>query len=236
MPDAQCLVPFFAETHPLNLIRFAPAEGMRPVATIANVRARAKNFAAKHRDQPRVLAEQAMAIAPKDEQLAFEVFRASKKAVLSLTPSEIESLLEHLHDWNSTDCFACFVSGVAWREGIVRDSTILTWTRSENRWVRRAALASTIPLNLTARGAVSPNGEPKKTLAICTRLVDDRDDMVVKAMSWALRTLGEKDREAVVRFIATHEARLASRVLRETNNKLNTGLKNPRTKTPHQEH
>jgi 3-methyladenine DNA glycosylase AlkD len=55
----------------------------------------------------------------------------------------------------------------------------------------------------------------------------DRDDMVVKAMSWALRELAKREPEIAARFVRTHEDRLASRVRREVRNKLATGLKNP---------
>ena len=58
----------------------------------------------------------------------------------------------------------------------------------------------------------------------------DRDDMVVKAMSWALRELIPHDRLAVETFLEKHEDVLASRVKREVRNKLETGLKNPRRK------
>jgi 3-methyladenine DNA glycosylase AlkD len=59
-------------------------------------------------------------------------------------------------------------------------------------------------------------------------LAHDRDDMVVKALSWALRALSAHDREAVQRFIEENRAALAPRVVREVANKLRTGLKNPR--------
>ena len=57
-------------------------------------------------------------------------------------------------------------------------------------------------------------------------LETDRDDMVVKAMSWALRELAKRDPLAVRRFAASHQD-LAPRVVREVTNKLKTGLKNP---------
>jgi len=68
-------------------------------------------------------------------------------------------------------------------------------------------------------------GDAGRTLAICRRLVADRDDMVEKALSWALRELVEREPEATQRFIAEHEAVLGKRVLRELRNKLTTGLK-----------
>ncbi len=59
-------------------------------------------------------------------------------------------------------------------------------------------------------------------------LVKDRDDMVVKALSWALRELARRDPESVREFLAEHREELAPRVLREVNNKVVTGLKNSR--------
>ena len=58
------------------------------------------------------------------------------------------------------------------------------WTESPDRWWRRAALVATVPLNVAAQGGT---GDATRTLRVCELLVDDRDDMVVKAMSWALR-------------------------------------------------
>jgi 3-methyladenine DNA glycosylase AlkD len=71
-------------------------------------------------------------------------------------------------------------------------------------------------------------GDIPRTLAVCRLLVDDDDDMVVKALSWALRKLVAHDPEVVRGFLAEHEDTLAARVKREVRNKLTTGLKNPR--------
>ena len=56
-----------------------------------------------------------------------------------------------------------------------------------------------------------------------------RDDMVVKALSWAPRALAVRQPRAVDRYLRTHADRLAPRVLREVRNKLTTGLKNPKS-------
>ncbi len=59
-------------------------------------------------------------------------------------------------------------------------------------------------------------------------MIDEREDMIVKAVSWALRMLALWQPEAVAAFVAEHEDRLAARVKREVRNKLRTGLKNPK--------
>ena len=65
---------------------------------------------------------------------------------------------------------------------------------------------------------------------ICAMLVDDRDDMVEKALSWALRELAKRDSKSASDFLRRHEGSLGARVLREVRNKLTTGFKNPRGK------
>lgn len=76
--------------------------------------------------------------------------------------------------------------------------------------------------------SVTPKEDTERTLDICGRLIADRDDMIVKALSWALRELVVWDPNAVRRFLETHGDALAPRILREVRNKLETGLKNVR--------
>ena len=82
---------------------------------------------------------------------------------------------------------------------------------------------ATVALNVRARGG---RGDVARTLELCRRAVADRDDMVIKAVSWALRSLIQWDREAVSRFVTAHDDVLASRVKREVGTKLRTGRKN----------
>lgn len=159
---------------------------------------------------------------------ACEFISEHPAAFASLSEKHVLRLGTGLDDWASVDCFACTIAGQAWREGILTDATVMKWVRSTDLWQRRLALAATIPLNSRARGG---SGDAQRTLRICRELVDDREDMVVKAMSWALRELARRDVEAVRGFITHNEARLAPRVLREVRNKLTTGLKSPRLRS-----
>jgi hypothetical protein len=49
--------------------------------------------------------------------------------------------------------------------------------------------------------------------------------MVIKALSWALRSLIQWDRKAVSRFLKEYDDAVASRVKREVRTKLRTGRK-----------
>jgi 3-methyladenine DNA glycosylase AlkD len=157
--------------------------------------------------------------------LAYELVTYHSAALSGLRTRDVEALGQGIDHWAAVDTFGCYISGPAWRERQLADAVIHRWARSRDRWWRRAALVSTVPLNCKARGG---NGDTARTLAACSLLLEDRDDMVVKAMSWALRELAKRDADAVKGFLASHGAMLAPSVIREVRNKLVTGLKNPR--------
>jgi 3-methyladenine DNA glycosylase AlkD len=160
--------------------------------------------------------------------LAYELVYHHRAALVSLRADDLLRLGDGLDSWGLVDCFACYLSGPAWRECQVPDRLLHRWARSPDRWWRCAALVSTVPLNNKTRGGA---GDASRTLAVCALLVEDRDDMVVKALSWALCELAKRDPESVRKFLTENEESLASRVLREVRNKLHTGLKNPRRRS-----
>jgi 3-methyladenine DNA glycosylase AlkD len=154
-----------------------------------------------------------------------ELILAHKGAFQLLDERELEELGRGMDSWWSVDSFACMLSGPAWRDGLISDDVILKWAGSRDKWWRRAALVSTVALNTRSHGG---RGDVSRTLKICTMLVDDHEDMVEKALSWALRALVVHDPRAVDGFIVEHGNRLGARVKREVRNKLRTGLKSPR--------
>jgi 3-methyladenine DNA glycosylase AlkD len=156
--------------------------------------------------------------------VAFELLQSHPGAYKMLNVSCVTALAKGFADWASVDHFGVTVAGPAWRDGLIPDAAIHEWTKSDDRWRRRLALVSTVRLNTPARG---PKGDAARTLAVCRKLITDRDDMVVKAMSWALRELAKRDPAAVKRFMKEEGGELAARVKREVGNKLTTGLKNP---------
>jgi len=157
--------------------------------------------------------------------VAYELVLNHRPTMERITPSEVERLGAGMNHWGDVDPFGCFIAGPAWREGRISDRVIRLWAKSKDWCWRRAALVATVPLNSRAQGGT---GDAKRTLAICGALVQDRDDLVVKALSWALRELAKRDAASVRSFLAVHREELAAGVIREVTNKLSTGLKNPR--------
>ncbi len=159
--------------------------------------------------------------------LAWALIDRRPDALEKATAQDLRSLERGLDNWAAVDTFSVAVLGRAWLLGRVPDAAILRRARSPDRWVRRSALVATVTLNQRSRGGP---GDPRRTLAVCALLLDDRDDMVVKAFSWALRALSAREPRAVRAFLARHGDRVAPRARREVANKLRTGLKNPRSR------
>jgi 3-methyladenine DNA glycosylase AlkD len=154
----------------------------------------------------------------------YELVQNHPAAMETISWAEIEKLGDGMASWSEVDSFACSLPGPAWAAERIRDSKIKGWAKSSDRWHRRAALVSTLALN----GRPPARDSTKRTLEICQILISDRDDMVVKAMSWALRRLGTVDPEASRRFVDRHREKLASLIVREVTRKLETGRKDGR--------
>jgi 3-methyladenine DNA glycosylase AlkD len=158
-------------------------------------------------------------------QIAFELLDRRKDARALLDPREVRELGEGNDNWASVDAFSVYVSGPTWRGGQISDDEVRSWAESTDLWWRRTALVSTVALNMKSRGG---RGDVPRTLNICRLLVQDREPMVVKGLSWALRALISVDRDAVEGFLRDHGDSLPPLVRREVTNKLETGKKNPR--------
>ena len=159
--------------------------------------------------------------------VAYELVQSHRAAFQRVAGAELEELGLGMNTWKSVDSFARILAGPAWLKKQVPDELIHKWAHSEGRWWRRAALVSTVALNVRSYGGC---GDTPRTLGICRLLITYHDDMVVKAMSWALRELVVHDSDAVEGFLRKYEAALAARIKREVRNKLTKGVKNPRRK------
>jgi 3-methyladenine DNA glycosylase AlkD len=157
-------------------------------------------------------------------QLGYELLEGRKDARSLLRVRGLRALGKGNDNWASVDGFSVCVSGPVWREGLIGDGEVLRWAGSPDRWWRRTALVSTVPLNLRSRGGT---GDSRRTLAVCEALAEDQDPMVAKALSWALRSLIPHDAASVRRFLKNRKEVLASLVRREVRNKLETGKKKP---------
>jgi len=157
------------------------------------------------------------------QHVAFGLLNKKYKIIEHLLLEDLLVLGTFMDNWASTDTFGTQISGPAWRLQCIDDKTVRTWAESPDKWWRRIALVSTVALNLKSQKG---EGDVGRTLMICKMLVSDRDDIVVKALSWALRELSKRYPQEVYEFVESHKNYLAGRVIREVNRKILTGRKN----------
>jgi 3-methyladenine DNA glycosylase AlkD len=201
----------------------------QPAASVAELRRLRREFSGLLRQAPApavIEAADILARGPSGGRrfVAYELIRHHPSAPALLDAATLERLGRGMSSWDEVDCFSIYLSGPAWGRRTVGDADIGRWARSADRWWRRAAAVSTVPLNSRAHGGT---GDARRTLRVCRMLEGDRDPMVVKAVSWALRELAKREPAAVRGFLSERAGALAALVRREVRNKLDTGLKNP---------
>ena len=77
---------------------------------------------------------------------------------------------------------------------------------SESLWERRIAIVSTF--------AFLRNGELKDTIALAEKLLNDKHDLIHKAVGWALREVGKKDQVVLEKFLNIHYRQMPRTMLR----------------------
>jgi 3-methyladenine DNA glycosylase AlkD len=103
-------------------------------------------------------------------------------------------LADYCDNWATVDTLAPTSVGTLLEKHPDLVSSIKTWTRSPNRWVRRAALVSF--LKLTRKP-----GFLDDIYEISRSLFDDADDLIQKANGWLLREAGKADPARLERFL-----------------------------------
>ncbi|HVO98813.1 MAG TPA: DNA alkylation repair protein [Bryobacteraceae bacterium] len=113
----------------------------------------------------------------------------------------------YVHNWGHTDGLALWLLGAS----IANDAALINrldgWTRSKNRWKRRAAAVSLV--------YSAKRGEHTRViLRIAKPLIEDADDMVQKGIGWLLKETYPKRPKEVVRFLVANRPQTTRLVLR----------------------
>ncbi len=155
-------------------------------------------------------------------QLTLEWIGRDSRVMKIISKTEAENMMLGMDNWVLVDTYSSLILGPLWQRQVFVDADIQVFAKHPDLWMRRMAVASTVALNRKRKGF---NGDSKRTLLICEMLVYDKEDMVVKAVSWALRSLIPWDRRGVESFLNAHHNVLHKRIIREVHNKLDTGYK-----------
>jgi 3-methyladenine DNA glycosylase AlkD len=121
--------------------------------------------------------------------------------------------VDTLNDWASCDSLCTQVIGpvVCRHPALVR--RLRPWTRSAERWRRRASMVSLIPLARTG-------DRLSEVLEMADRLLGDADDMVRKGVGWLLKEATRRRADEIVAYLIANRERTSRLVLRYASEKL----------------
>ena len=120
------------------------------------------------------------------------------------------SSLPHLNNWDIIDSSAPHIVG-RHLDGRNR-AALVRLARSKNLWERRIAVLATF---WTIR-----KNEFDDTLALASILLEDREDLIHKAVGWMLREVGNRNVDVLRGFLRAHAARMPRTMLRYAIEKL----------------
>lgn len=111
---------------------------------------------------------------------------------------------KHINNWDLVDTSAPYIVGAHLRS---RARAILyRLAKSSNLWERRIAMVSTM--------VFIAQGDLKDTFAIAKLLLDDKHDLIHKAVGWMLREAGKRSQAALLDFLKRNYSALPRTALR----------------------
>jgi 3-methyladenine DNA glycosylase AlkD len=118
-----------------------------------------------------------------------------------------------LTNWATTDTLCTGIIFVTVQMEPSLAGRLLEWTDSDNRWRRRAAAVSLVPI--ARRGEMLD-----VAFRIADRLMEDRDDMVQKGVGWLLKEASKKHPGEIHDYLVKWRPKTTGLVLRYASEKL----------------
>jgi 3-methyladenine DNA glycosylase AlkD len=119
--------------------------------------------------------------------------------------------LDRVSSWADHDALVHYLIGPMIAADEKRTGRIYTWTKSRNRWRRRAAAVSLIRAIRIPAGRARAFRHMKDITGV---LLNDPDDIVQKGLAWLLRETAKADPKLTVPFLISIRMRAPRLVLR----------------------
>lgn len=113
----------------------------------------------------------------------------------------------YVHNWSHCDGISAWLIGFSIKNDPDLVKNLFEWTKSENRWKRRASAVSLV--TLTRKGLFV-----KDAFKIADLLLDDKDDMVQKGVGWMLKESSRTRQKDVIDFIEKRKHKIPRTMLR----------------------
>lgn len=161
----------------------------------------------------------------RDERtLGLEILRLCPDIVRDLEPARFDRWRMDIDNWGICDFVAGGILG-PWVEAEPEDRLkyLEHLVGDPHLYSRRLGLVASVYLN------TGGNEYGEWTLSQVDRLIDERDPMITKAISWSLRQMTRHQASMVEAYVDSRADRMAALPRREVRNKLRTGRKSGRT-------
>lgn len=122
----------------------------------------------------------------------------------------------YVRNWAHTDGVASWLLAASIANAPELIGQLSAWTRSANRWKRRAAAVALLQEAKQGR-------RTEEIFRIASLLVEDSDDMVQKGVGWLLKEAYPKKPRETVEFLTTWKRRTTRLVLRYAAEKMSAG-------------
>ncbi len=119
----------------------------------------------------------------------------------------------HIGNWANCDGVASWLLAASIANEPALIGRLEKWTRSPNRWKRRASIVALLQEAKQGRHTA-------KILELAARLLDDHDDMVQKGVGWVLKETYPRQPAAVMEFLAPRARQAPRLVLRIASEKM----------------
>jgi 3-methyladenine DNA glycosylase AlkD len=135
--------------------------------------------------------------------------------------SDFDRLRRSLDTWEATDGLAHYLAEWVAADLTRRSDRLRSMARSRHLWTRRLAVVTASQLNRHGLGI-------ELTVELVDQVRAERDPMITKAVSWALRELAVAAPHTAEEYLERRADELPAIAIRETRNKLRTGKKSGR--------
>lgn len=127
-------------------------------------------------------------------------------------------LASYVDDWSDCDDLSSHVLGEFLLRFPAYASEVVGWTASRNRWLRRGAAVSLIPL--VRKGKLLD-----LAFSVADRLLSDQDDLVQKGYGWMLKEATKAHPREVFEYVVKNRATMPRTALRYAIEKLDPDLR-----------
>ena len=114
--------------------------------------------------------------------------------------------INFINNWDLVDSSAPYIIGDYLYNNPDERSILFEFVHSENLWVRRISIVSTFTL--------IKNNQFNETLQIAKILLNDKHDLIHKAVGWMLREVYKRDQDLIRTFLKQNYAQLPRTTLR----------------------